>query len=355
MPARRRPRLRPPSCGPRCALRHLGGTSVERALGDEALELGRARRREVLARRGRVDARARRRRPGRDLRHRAAARALLRRDGAYDRAQLRALVWLCATAASASGLCPRRRKPLTWAAMRRWVLAAGATALIGLPDGAGVLLGGLLRRAAHHRRARRLGARGRWPRSSRRGRCPVSTAGRLALAGLALLCAWTALSITWAPHRRAGRRTTCSGCCSTWAFSPPRRAAARARRAARARARAGAGRVRGRRLRAVRAPVARRHRPRSERLLGRPARAAAHLLERLRASWPPSGFVLAVRVAGDPRAAARCASLLAAARGGARPRRVPELRARRPRRRRGRPAGAGGPRARRRGRSCAAS
>ena len=28
---------------------------------------------------------------------------------------------------------------------------------------------------------------------------PVSTAGRLALAGLALLCVWTALSITWAP------------------------------------------------------------------------------------------------------------------------------------------------------------
>jgi N-acetylglucosaminyl-diphospho-decaprenol L-rhamnosyltransferase len=76
---------------PSVALRHLGGTSVARALGESALELGARRRREVLARRG-----------GRALAlddlaqavtygTRALGRALLRRGGAYERAQLRAL------------------------------------------------------------------------------------------------------------------------------------------------------------------------------------------------------------------------------------------------------------------------
>ena len=76
---------------PSVAVRHLGGTSVARALGEGALELGATRRREVVARRG-----------GRALvlddvaqavtyGTRALGRALLRRGGAYERAQLRAL------------------------------------------------------------------------------------------------------------------------------------------------------------------------------------------------------------------------------------------------------------------------
>lgn len=76
---------------PGVTVRHLGGTSVARALGESALELSARRRREVMARRGRralvLD----------DLAQaltyctRAAGKALLGRGGSYDRAQLRAL------------------------------------------------------------------------------------------------------------------------------------------------------------------------------------------------------------------------------------------------------------------------
>jgi O-Antigen ligase len=82
--------------------------------------------------------------------------------------------------------------------MRRWVLATGATALIALPTVLAFFSGGFFDKP------RIIGALAAWvlvalvavtaPRP-----LPVSTSGRLALAGLALLCAWTALSIAWAP------------------------------------------------------------------------------------------------------------------------------------------------------------
>jgi N-acetylglucosaminyl-diphospho-decaprenol L-rhamnosyltransferase len=76
---------------PAVRVRHLGGTSVARALGDSALEISAKRRREVIARRGRralvLDDVAQAVTYG----TRAAGRALLGRGGAYERAQLRAL------------------------------------------------------------------------------------------------------------------------------------------------------------------------------------------------------------------------------------------------------------------------
>jgi N-acetylglucosaminyl-diphospho-decaprenol L-rhamnosyltransferase len=76
---------------PGVRMRHLGGTSVARALGDRALEISARRRREVMARRGRralvLDDLAQAVTYG----TRAAGRTLLRRGGAYERAQLRAL------------------------------------------------------------------------------------------------------------------------------------------------------------------------------------------------------------------------------------------------------------------------
>ncbi len=82
--------------------------------------------------------------------------------------------------------------------MRRWVLAAGATALIGLPTVLAFFSGGFFDEP------RIIAALAAWalvvlvalfaPRP-----LPVSTPGRLALLGLVLLCAWTALSLTWAP------------------------------------------------------------------------------------------------------------------------------------------------------------
>ena len=76
---------------PSVRIRHLGGTSVARALGDTALELGARRRRAVVARRGRralaLDDLAQAVTYG----TRALGRSLLRRGGAYERAQLRAL------------------------------------------------------------------------------------------------------------------------------------------------------------------------------------------------------------------------------------------------------------------------
>ncbi|HZC14476.1 MAG TPA: hypothetical protein VE270_10705, partial [Thermoleophilaceae bacterium] len=82
--------------------------------------------------------------------------------------------------------------------MRRWVLATAATALLALPTVLAFFSGGFFDKP------RIIGALAAWvlvafaalaaPRP-----LPVSTSGRLALAGLTLLCAWTALSIAWAP------------------------------------------------------------------------------------------------------------------------------------------------------------
>jgi N-acetylglucosaminyl-diphospho-decaprenol L-rhamnosyltransferase len=76
---------------PSVAVRHLGGTSVARALGDAALELAARRRREVVSGIGKralaLDDLAQAVTYG----TRAVARTVLRRDPSYDRAQLRAL------------------------------------------------------------------------------------------------------------------------------------------------------------------------------------------------------------------------------------------------------------------------
>jgi O-Antigen ligase len=82
--------------------------------------------------------------------------------------------------------------------MRRWVLAGGATALIAMPAVLAFFSGGFFDEP------RIIAALVAWglvivaalqaPRP-----LPSSTAGRLTLLGLALLCAWTGLSIAWAP------------------------------------------------------------------------------------------------------------------------------------------------------------
>lgn len=82
--------------------------------------------------------------------------------------------------------------------MRRWVPAVGATALIGLPTVLAFFSGGFFDEP------RLIAALVAWalvlvtalvaPHP-----LPSSTLGRLALLGLALLCAWTALSLLWAP------------------------------------------------------------------------------------------------------------------------------------------------------------
>jgi hypothetical protein len=82
--------------------------------------------------------------------------------------------------------------------MRRWVLAGGATALIVMPAALAFFSGGFFDEA------RIIAALAAWalvlaaavfaPRP-----LPRSTSARLALVGLALLAAWTALSSAWAP------------------------------------------------------------------------------------------------------------------------------------------------------------
>ena len=148
------------------------------------------------------------------------------------------------------------------------------------PDGAGLLLRRLLRRAAADRRDRRLGARARARRDRAARRSRASRAGRLAVAGLALLAAWSAVSIAWAPLRGPGGRERPA------ARALPRRAARRRRRAARARGRCArvepALAAARRSSSATGSPAgccrADRARPLAQRR--RPARAADHLLER---------------------------------------------------------------------------
>ncbi len=82
--------------------------------------------------------------------------------------------------------------------MRSWVLAAGATALIVLPTALAFFSG------AFFDEPRIIGALVAWAlvvlvAVASATPLPLSTAGRLALLGLALLSAWTAVSLTWAP------------------------------------------------------------------------------------------------------------------------------------------------------------
>jgi GT2 family glycosyltransferase len=76
---------------PDVALRHTGGTSVERALAGRDLELRARRRREVVGRRGRAALLADDLAQATTFATRAAGRALLRRGGRRERAQLGAL------------------------------------------------------------------------------------------------------------------------------------------------------------------------------------------------------------------------------------------------------------------------
>lgn len=76
---------------PQVALRHLGGTTVRRALAGGALELGARRRREVMGARGRLPLALDDAAQALTFGSRALGRALLRRGGAYERAQVRAL------------------------------------------------------------------------------------------------------------------------------------------------------------------------------------------------------------------------------------------------------------------------
>ena len=82
--------------------------------------------------------------------------------------------------------------------MRSWVLAAGATALIVLPTALAFFSGGFFDEP------RIIGALVAWAlvvlvAVASATPLPLSTAGRLALLGLALLSAWTAVSLSWAP------------------------------------------------------------------------------------------------------------------------------------------------------------
>jgi N-acetylglucosaminyl-diphospho-decaprenol L-rhamnosyltransferase len=76
---------------PDVALRHTGGASVQRALRGRAAEMGAQRRREVMAGRGRIALALDDAAQALTFGTRAAGRTLLRRGGAYEREQLRAL------------------------------------------------------------------------------------------------------------------------------------------------------------------------------------------------------------------------------------------------------------------------
>jgi N-acetylglucosaminyl-diphospho-decaprenol L-rhamnosyltransferase len=76
---------------PGVALRHTGGSSVQRALRGRAAEMGARRRREVMSGRGRLALALDDAAQAVTFGTRAAGRTLLRRGGAYEREQLRAL------------------------------------------------------------------------------------------------------------------------------------------------------------------------------------------------------------------------------------------------------------------------
>jgi hypothetical protein len=73
------------------AVRHAGGASVGRALQGQDAEMRARRRREVMADRGRLRLALDDAAQAVTFGIRAAGRAMLRRGGAYERAQLRAL------------------------------------------------------------------------------------------------------------------------------------------------------------------------------------------------------------------------------------------------------------------------
>jgi GT2 family glycosyltransferase len=76
---------------PEIQVRHLGGTSTDRALGAGALDLHARRRREVVARRGRLALAIDDASEAATFALRAAARRLAGRGGEIERARLRAL------------------------------------------------------------------------------------------------------------------------------------------------------------------------------------------------------------------------------------------------------------------------
>jgi N-acetylglucosaminyl-diphospho-decaprenol L-rhamnosyltransferase len=76
---------------PDVAVRHSGGSSVDRALRDVAAEMGARRRRQVMAARGRLALALDDAAQVLTFGTRAVGRTLVRRGGAYEREQLRAL------------------------------------------------------------------------------------------------------------------------------------------------------------------------------------------------------------------------------------------------------------------------
>ena len=170
----------------------------------------------------------------------------------------------------------------------------------------------------------------------------------LALAGLALLTGWTALSITWAPARPARAEDDLQRLLLYLGFFIAAVALLRGPRARRWLEPALVlGALRRGRLRALGAAPARPGGARPQLRRGGPPGAAAHLLERLR---PPGRAGPRAGRARRRRRRTRPGSLRGGRRGrgrGARARRLPDLRARRAGRRGGRAAGADRPGARR--------
>ena len=310
--------------------RHLGGALARRGRphpGGEAAAGGGGRSRSPGTGAGRPG-------PGRDLRHagaganRPASRPGLRPGSAARAPECRA-----------SG-----HKPLTWPAYAELGSRGRRDGPDRPPDGARVLLGCLLRRAAHHRGAGGVGARG-----ARRGGVGHAAAALhrrppgAARPGAAQRVDSPLAQLGPRGRPRAGRPPA--------AVALPRRvhggpgAAARAAGETRPRAGAGPGGLRADRLRPVRATAAVADRSRAERLVGGPPGAAAHLLERL---WPSRRAGLRAGRAGGRRPFARPGAAIGSGGGrrGPRARRVSQLRSRGPGRRRRRAARAAGPGAR---------
>ena len=161
--------------------------------------------------------------------------------------------------------------------MRRWVPAGGATALIAMPAVLAFFSGG------YFDEARIVAAVIAWvlviaARSWCRGRClSPPPAGSRSL-GLALLCAWTVLSIAWAPL--GGQAQDDFNATALLGFFAAALALMRGTGTGAGSSRARARRIRAGRLRAVGAAAARARGARAERLGRRTARAAVHVLER---------------------------------------------------------------------------
>ena len=256
-------------------------------------------------------------------RRHAARRRLLRRCRSPRRARQ------MAGAAAAGGAHPARPRPpppLADGTVRSTLQAAGAAVLLGGPTALAFFSGGFFDRP------RLIAALGAWavalaaaftaPRP-----LPASAPGRVALVGLAALCAWTALSLLWTPMAGA----TVDDLQRLLLYLGYRGRRRGAVRTAVGRPRAGAGSRRGgaggHGLRALRAAAAGSRRPGRERHGRRPARAAADLLERHRGAGGRRPRPLRPN-GGRPTPEARAPRRRGRGRRAARGRGLPELLAR---------------------------